>query len=80
MKEFEPIFNFEFLGRIDAVVPFRSLGFEDLVKIAYRELRRLGENVSIDFAQELTQKYYPIAREYGVRYFMKKIQEDVLSQ
>jgi ATP-dependent Clp protease ATP-binding subunit ClpA len=80
MKEFEPIFNFEFLGRIDAVVPFRSLGFEDLVKIAYRELRRLGENVSIDFARELTQKYYPIAREYGVRYFMKKIQEDVLSQ
>jgi hypothetical protein len=70
----------EFLGRIDAVVPFRSLGFEDLVEIAYRELRRLGENVDIDFAQALTQKYYPIAREYGVRYFIKKITEEVLSQ
>jgi len=70
----------EFLGRIDAVVPFRSLGFEDLVQIAYRELRRLGENVGIDFARALTQKYYPIAREYGVRYFLKKIQEDVLTQ
>jgi hypothetical protein len=70
----------EFLGRIDAVVPFRSLGFEDLVQIAYRELRRLGENVGIDFARALTQKYYPIAREYGVRYFIKKIQEDVLSR
>ena len=70
----------EFLGRIDAVVPFRSLGFEDLVQIAYRELRRLGENVSIDFARELTQKYYPIAKEYGVRYFLNKIQEDVLNQ
>ncbi len=70
----------EFLDRIDAVVPFRSLGFEDLVEIAYRELRRLGEDVSIDFARELTQKYYPIAREYGVRYFLKKITEDALSQ
>jgi ATP-dependent Clp protease ATP-binding subunit ClpB len=82
--EFSPYRSFkitpEFLGRIDAVVPFRSLRFEDLVEIAYRELRRLGENVSIDFARELTQKYYPIAREYGVRYFLKKIQEDVLTQ
>jgi len=70
----------EFLGRIDAVVPFRFLGFEDLVQITYRGLRRLGENADIDFARALTQKYYPIAREYGVRYFLKKIQEDVLSQ
>ena len=70
----------EFLGRIDAIIPFRSLGFEDLVQIAYRELRRLGENVDIDFARALTQKYYPIAREYGVRYFLKKITEDVLTQ
>ncbi|MCI4458790.1 MAG: ATP-dependent Clp protease ATP-binding subunit [Thermocrinis sp.] len=70
----------EFLGRIDAIVPFRSLDFEDLVEIAYRELRRLGENVSIDFARTLTQKYYPVAKEYGVRYFLKKIQEDVLTQ
>uniref|UniRef100_A0A7C5X5D9 ATP-dependent Clp protease ATP-binding subunit n=1 Tax=Thermocrinis ruber TaxID=75906 RepID=A0A7C5X5D9_9AQUI len=82
--EFSPYRSFkitpEFLGRIDAVVPFRSLGFEDLVQIAYRELRRLGENVDIDFARALTQKYYPIAKEYGVRYFLKKITEDVLSQ
>jgi len=82
--EFSPYRSFkitpEFLGRIDAVVPFRSLGFEDLVQIAYRELRRLGENVDIDFARALTQKYYPIAREYGVRYFLKKITEDVLTQ
>jgi len=55
--EFSPYRSFkitpEFLGRIDAVVPFRSLGFEDLVEIAYRELRRLGEDVSIDFARAL---------------------------
>jgi ATP-dependent Clp protease ATP-binding subunit ClpA len=70
----------EFLGRIDAVVPFRSLGFEDLVQIAYREIRGLGVNISYETARELTQKYYPVAREYGVRYFLKKIQEDVLSQ
>jgi ATP-dependent Clp protease ATP-binding subunit ClpA len=70
----------EFLGRIDAIVPFRSLGFEDLVEIAYRDLRGLGLKVSYETVYELTQKYYPVAREYGVRYFMKKIQEDVLSQ
>ena len=70
----------EFLGRIDAVVPFRSLGFEDLVQIAYRDLRGLGVDITIERARELTQKYYPIAREYGVRYFLKKIQEDVLTQ
>ncbi len=70
----------EFLSRIDAVIPFRSLGFEDLVQIAYRDLRGLGVDITIERTRELTQKYYPIAREYGVRYFMKKIQEDVLSQ
>jgi ATP-dependent Clp protease ATP-binding subunit ClpA len=70
----------EFLSRIDAVVPFRSLGFEDLVQIAYRELRELGLHVSYETVYELTQKYYPVAREYGVRYFLKKVQEDVLTQ
>ncbi len=70
----------EFLGRIDAVVPFRSLGFEDLVQIAYRDLRGLGVDISYERARELTQKYYPVAREYGVRYFLKKVQEDVLTQ
>jgi hypothetical protein len=70
----------EFLSRIDEIIPFRSLGFEDLVKIAYRNLRGLGLNVSYETVYELTQKYHPIAREYGVRYFLKKITEDVLTQ
>jgi ATP-dependent Clp protease ATP-binding subunit ClpA len=70
----------EFLSRIDEIIPFRSLGFEDLVQIAYRDLRGLGLNVSYETVYGLTQKYYPVAREYGVRYFLKKIQEDVLSR
>jgi len=70
----------EFLSRIDAIIPFRSLGFEDLVQIAYRDLRDLGLNVSYETVYELTQKYYPVAREYGVRYFLKKVQEEVLSR
>jgi ATPases with chaperone activity, ATP-binding subunit len=70
----------EFLGRIDEIIPFRSLGFEDLVEIAYRNLRGLGLNVSHETVHELTQRYYPVAKEYGVRYFLKKITEDVLSQ
>lgn len=70
----------EFLGRIDAIIPFRSLSFEDLVQIAYRDLRGLGLKVSYETVYELTKKYYPVAREYGVRYFLKKVQEDVLTQ
>jgi len=80
MREFESIFDFEFLGRIDAVVPFRSLGFEDLVQMAHREIRGLGVDISYETVYELTQRYYPVAREYGVRYFLKKVQEDVLTQ
>ncbi|MFZ8860254.1 MAG: hypothetical protein ACO2PP_07105, partial [Thermocrinis sp.] len=70
----------EFLSRIDEIIPFRSLGFEDLVQIAYRDLRGLGLNVSYEAVYGLARKYYPIAREYGVRYFLKKVQEDVLTQ
>jgi hypothetical protein len=70
----------EFLSRIDAIVPFRSLGFEDLVQIAYRDIKELGLNVSYETVYELTRKYYPVAREYGVRYFLKKIEKDVLTQ
>jgi hypothetical protein len=70
----------EFLSRIDEIIPFRSLGFEDLVEIAYRDLRGLGLNISYETVYGLTQKYYPIAKEYGVRYFLKKMQEDVLTQ
>jgi hypothetical protein len=70
----------KFLSRIDEIIPFRSLGFEDLVQIAYRDLRGLGLNVGYETVYELTQKYYPIAREYGVRYFLKKVQEEVLTQ
>jgi hypothetical protein len=70
----------EFLSRIDEIIPFRSLGFEDLVQIAYRELRDLGLHISYETVYELSQKYYPIAKEYGVRYFLKKVQEDVLTQ
>jgi hypothetical protein len=49
----------EFLSRIDEIIPFRSLGFEDLVQIAYRDLRGLGLNVSYETVYGLTQKYYP---------------------
>jgi hypothetical protein len=70
----------EFLGRIDQVVPFRSLDFEDLVLIAYNELRRLKVDISLEETRSLTQRYYPLAKEYGVRYFLKKIREDVLTQ
>ncbi len=33
MRGFESIFDFEFLGRINAIVPFRSLGFEEFPSV-----------------------------------------------
>ena len=63
-----------------AIISGMAVSPEDLAAIAYRDLRGLGLNVSYETVHELTQKYYPVAREYGVRYFLKKVQEDVLTQ
>ena len=65
----------EIVGRIDKIVPFRELKKEDLAEIARRVLARYGEEGR---AQELTEKFYSVANRYGVRMFVKKVEEAVL--
>jgi len=74
-KILEGFFAPEFLGRLDEVVPYRPLSFEDLVEIAKRELKKYGAE---DRARELAEKYYSLANEYGVRFFLKKIVREVV--
>lgn len=74
-KILEGFFAPEFLGRLDEVVPYRPLSFEDLVEIARRELKKYGAE---DRAREFAEKYYSLANEYGVRFFLKKIVREVV--
>ena len=82
----------EIVGRIDRIVPFKRLSFEDLVEIAERLMRKyedvlLSENspyrrfsgrAGIIVARAFTRKYEDVARKYGVRVFLKKIEEDLI--
>jgi len=68
----------EFVGRIDKIVVFKTLSEKDLVELAKRELSKLG--VSTDGVDLLVQKYLAVAREFGVRVFLKKIQEEGLKR
>lgn len=68
----------EFLGRIDAVVPFSNLSFEHLVLIAVAELKRMGVKPDPQQVIALAKKYRELADKYGVRYFIKKITEEAL--
>ncbi len=65
----------EIVGRIDKIVPFRELKKEDLVEIARRVLSKYGEEGR---AWELTEKFFSVASRYGVRMFVKKVEEAVL--
>ncbi|GAB6064933.1 hypothetical protein JCM9492_00250 [Aquifex pyrophilus] len=72
----EGYFKPEFLGRIDEVVPYKPLSYEDLLLIARKELAKVNAE---EKAEELTRKYYELAREYGVRLFLKKIVKEAIS-
>ncbi len=68
----------EFIGRIDKIVPFRSLSFHDLVNIVSFVLQTYNKPVNMDTVFYITKKYEPVAKEYGVRVFIKKIEEEIL--
>jgi len=71
----------EFLGRIDAIVPFSPLNFTALWQLAKMELIRLGINDDNDHLSfSLARKYEALAKKYGVRYYLKKITEEVLGK
>ena len=69
-------FTPEFIGRIDKVVPFTSLSVEDYKVIVKRLAAKYKKNVDVDF---IVSKNLPIAEKYGVRQFIKKVEEDILS-
>lgn len=65
----------EFIGRIDSIVVFNPLTVEELAQIVYR---MAGDKLSADKVWEIVRKHYLIANKYGVRMFIKKVEEDVI--
>ena len=66
----------EFIGRIDKVIPFTSLSVEDYKVIVKKLAKKYKKNVNVDL---IVSKNLPIAEKYGVRQFIKKVEEDILS-
>jgi len=66
----------EFMGRIDKVIPFTSLSEEDYKVIVMRLAKKYNRTVDVD---AITKKNLPIATQYGVRQFIKKVEEDILA-
>ena len=66
----------EFIGRIDKVIPFTSLSEEDYKVIVRRLAEKYKKNVDVDL---IVSKNLPIAEKYGVRQFIKKVEEDILA-
>ena len=68
----------EFIGRIDKIVVFKPLKELDLVEITARVMAKYGISQDMKRAYQITQKYKQIANEYGVRVFIKKVEEELL--
>jgi len=68
----------EFVGRIDKIVVFKPLSEKALLSLAERELRKFG--LSKTEIKAVAERFYPIAREFGVRVFIKKVQEEGLKR
>jgi len=66
----------EFIGRIDKVIPFTSLSIEDYRVIVIRLAQKYNRNVDVS---AILKKNLQMAEEYGVRQFIKKVEEDILS-
>lgn len=71
-------FSPEFLGRIDKIIVYRNLTPAHIMEITRRELLSLGIEPSPSLIEELYVKYGKVAQAYGIRYYLKKIREEVL--
>jgi len=58
------------------IIPFTSLSEEDYKVIVKKLAVNYKMNVNIDL---ITKKNLPIAAQYGVRQFIKKVEDDILS-
>lgn len=65
----------EIIGRIDKIVPFRNLDEKDLEEIARRVLARYNMEAQ---APVLSRKLLKVAQTYGVRMFVKELEEIAL--
>ncbi len=65
----------EFIGRIDKIIPFTNLSFEDYRQVAIMLAMKYKKRVDVD---AITRKYLPIAQQFGVRQFIKKVEEEIL--
>ena len=76
-------FSPEFLGRLDAIVPFDALQQETMIKIAEKYLRQLQERVSgmgmqLTLPQELAAELISKSKkEGGARQIRRQVQEQV---
>ena len=78
-KRFETMgFPPEFVGRIDKIVVYRLLKTMDLVELVARTMERLGIERDMKRAYQITKKYESVAQKYGVRVFLKKVEEELL--
>ena len=57
------------------LIPFTSLSEEDYKVIVKRLAAKYKKNVNAD---AIVKKNLPIAEKYGVRQFIKKVEEDIL--
>jgi ATP-dependent Clp protease ATP-binding subunit ClpA len=86
-KEVKRFFKPEFLNRIDEIVFFRSLSFEDARRIVQLNIERLAEpgrenglqiHISRSGLDFLTRRGY--SEEYGAREVLRVIQDEVLQK
>ena len=76
----------EFLGRIDAVIPYKPLQDVDLAELVFRMMINFKiakpedyqKQEVFDYVWKLVYKYEPVAKKYGVRVFLKKVEEELL--
>lgn len=65
----------ELVGRIERVIPFRKLNERDLMEIAHKVLSKYNREA---YAFVLARKYIHLAQRYGVRAFVRKIEEEAI--
>lgn len=68
----------EFLGRIDRIIAFRDLSDRDLYEIAIKQVVKLGIKPDREVIMVAYERAKPIAKQYGVRQFVKKFEEELL--
>lgn len=67
----------EFIGRIDKIVVFNELSDHELFDIMLNIVRKSGKHLPNTKLFEIFEKTKPIAKTYGVRQFIKKVEEEL---